>query len=119
MKVMVLMKSSEQSEQGPTLSSKMMRFNEELLKSGIMLAGHGLQPSARGKRLRLSGGQRALVDGPFVASNELVAGFWLWQVRSMEEAVAWAKLIPSPDGGTAEVELRPVLEVEAERWRWQ
>jgi hypothetical protein len=115
MKVMVLMKASEPSEAGrrpsPTLLHKMLRFNEELVKSGIMLAGHGLQPGTQGKRLRLTGGQRPLVESPLAPTSDPVAGFWLWQVRSMDEAVAWAQLIPGLEGETAEVELRPVQEL--------
>jgi hypothetical protein len=117
MKVMVLMKASEQRP-SPALLNRMMRFNEELAKSGIMLAGHGLQPGPQGRRLRLTGTQRALVEGPFAAATERVAGFWLWEVSSLDEALAWAKLIPTPDQGSVEVELRPVLEVPADAERW-
>jgi hypothetical protein len=118
MKVMVLMKVSEQRP-SPALLNKMMRFNEELVKSGIMPAGHGLQPSPQGRRLCLTGTQRTLVEGPFAAMTERVAGFWLWEVSSMDEAMAWAKLIPTPDHGAADVELRPVLEVPADAARWE
>ncbi len=112
MRVMVIVKASEQSEAGVLpdreILSKMGKYNEELVKAGVMLAADGLQASAKGKRVRFSGATRTVIDGPFTESKELIAGFWLWQVRSMEEAVEWLKRAPF-DGGT-EVEIRPVFE---------
>ncbi|HSV51100.1 MAG TPA: YciI family protein, partial [Burkholderiaceae bacterium] len=90
----------------------MGNFNEELVKAGIMLAGEGLHPSARGKRVQFSGSQRSVVDGPFAETKELVAGYWLWQVKSMEEAVAWVKRCPNPMEGESEIEIRPLFEAE-------
>src|SRR5215475_8605666 len=112
MRVMVIVKASQESEAGilpPTeLFEKMGTYNEELVKNGIMLAGEGLQPTSKGKRVRFSGETRTVIDGPFAESKELIAGYWLWQVRSIEEAVEWLKRAPF-DGGT-EVEIRPVFE---------
>ena len=114
MRVIVLVKASKESEAGqmPTeqLLGEMGKFNEQLVKAGIMEAGEGLHPSSRGKRVRFSGGQRTVIDGPFAETKELVAGFWLWTVKSMDEAVEWLKRAPF-DGG-AEVEIRPVFEAE-------
>ena len=116
MRVMVIVKATAASEAGVMPSTELMeamgRYNEELAKAGVMLAGEGLQPSAKGKRVRFSGDQRTVVDGPFAETKELIAGFWLWQVRSMAEAVEWARRCPNPmpDGG--ELELRPVFEAE-------
>jgi hypothetical protein len=115
MRVVVLVKATPESEAGEMPSEKllteMMAFNEELVKAGVMLAGDGLHPSSKGVRVVFSGGERKAIDGPFAETKELVAGYWLWQVKSMEEAVEWAKRIPDPDPGTeAVVELRPVLE---------
>ena len=117
MRVMVIVKADKNSEAGilPTKETKetfaaMGKFNEQLVKAGVMLAGEGLQPSSRGKRVRFSGQQRTVIDGPFTETKELVAGFWLWQVKSMEEAVEWLKRAPF-DGGT-EVEIRQVFEVQ-------
>ena len=114
MRVMVMVKASKDSEAGimPTekLLTEMGRFNEELVKAGVMLAGEGLHPSSKGKRIKFSGGKHTITDGPFTETKELVAGFWLWQVRSMEEAVEWLKR--SPFDGGAEVEIRPVFEAE-------
>ena len=114
MRVMVIVKASQESEAGemPTteILEKMGSYNEELVKAGVMLAGEGLHPSSRGKRIRFSGKERKVIDGPFAETKELIAGFWLWQVKSMEEAVEWLKRAPF-DGGT-EVELRPVFETE-------
>jgi hypothetical protein len=90
----------------------MGRFNEELVQAGVMLAGEGLHPSTRGKRVRFSGSERTVVDGPFAETKELVAGFWIWQVRSMDEAVEWARRCPNPMPGGGELELRPVFETE-------
>jgi hypothetical protein len=114
MRVMVIVKASAESEAGhmpePEILTEMGKFNEQLVKAGVMLAGEGLHPSSKGKRVRFSGSQRTVIDGPFAESKELVAGFWLWQVKSIEEAVEWLKRAPF-DGGT-EVEIRPVFEPE-------
>lgn len=114
MRVMVIVKASKESEAGmlpPTeLFDKMNRFNEELVKNGVMLAGDGLQPTAKGKRVRFEGDKRTVIDGPFAETKELIAGFWLWQVRSIDEAVEWLKR--APFGGGAEIEIRPVYEAE-------
>jgi hypothetical protein len=111
---MVIVKASPESEAGQMPSreilAEMGKFNEQLVKAGVMLAGEGLHPSSKGKRVRFSGKQRTVIDGPFTESKELVAGFWLWQVKSMDEAVEWLKRAPF-DGGT-EVEIRPVFESE-------
>jgi hypothetical protein len=111
MRFMVLVKADKDSEAGvlPTekLLSDMGKFNEELVKAGVMLAGEGLQPSAKGSRVRFSGGKRTVIDGPFSETKELVAGFWLWQVRSKEEAIEWLKRAPFEE---TEVELRQVFE---------
>jgi hypothetical protein len=117
MRVMVLIKADANSEAGimpdAQLLTDMGKYNEELVKAGVMLAGEGLHPSIRGKRVRLSGDQRTVIDGPFTEAKELIAGFWLWQVRSMDEAVEWVKRMPNPMPGTEpEVEIRPVLEAE-------
>jgi hypothetical protein len=117
MRVMVLIKADESSEAGvlpdESLLNEMGRYNEELVKAGVMLAGEGLQPTSRGKRVRFSGDQRTVIDGPFTETKELIAGFWLWQVSSMEEAVEWVKRMPNPmPDTTPEVEIRPVFEAE-------
>ena len=117
MRVMVLIKADQNSEAGVLPDEQLMRdmgrFNEELVRAGVMLAGEGLHPSSRGKRVRLAGDQRTVIDGPFAEAKELIAGFWLWQVRSMEEAVEWVKRMPNPMPGTEpEVEIRPVFETE-------
>jgi hypothetical protein len=116
MKVMVMVKATKDSEAGvmPTqaLLAEMGKFNEELVKAGIMLAGDGLRPSAQGKRVQFSGRNRTVVDGPFTETKELVAGFWIWQVRSIEEAVEWVKRCPNPMPGDSEIEIRPVFEME-------
>jgi hypothetical protein len=113
MRVMVIVKASEQSEAGELpsrgLLEAMGKFNEELTKAGVMLAGEGLQASSKGKRVRFAGKTRSVVDGPFAETKELVAGFWLWQVRSMDEAVEWLKRAPFED---CEVEIRRVSEAE-------
>jgi hypothetical protein len=115
MRVMVMVKATKQSEAGEMPSTEMLaamgNFNEELVKAGVMLAGEGLHPSAAGKRVRFSGSQRQVVDGPFAETKELVAGFWLWQVRSMEEAVEWVKRCPNPMPGPSEIEIRPLYEM--------
>jgi len=114
MRVMVIFKADKNSEAGilpkKELFEKMGKYNEELVKAGIMLAAEGLQATSKGKRVRFSGTQRTVIDGPFTESKELIAGFWLWQVRSMDEAVEWLKRAPF-DGGT-EVEIRQVFEAE-------
>ncbi|SEM08952.1 Uncharacterized conserved protein [Pseudoxanthomonas sp. GM95] len=114
MKVMVIVKASAESEAGvmpPTeLLTAMGRYNEDLVNAGIMLAGDGLHPSSRGARVRFDGTERRVIDGPFAETKELIAGFWLWQVRSLDEAIEWLKRAPF-DGGV-EVELRPVFEME-------
>jgi hypothetical protein len=117
MRVMVIVKADKGSEAGiqPTKETResfaaMGKFNEELVRAGVMLAGEGLQPSSKGKRVKFSGQQRTVTDGPFTEAKELIAGFWLWQVKSMEEAVEWLKRAPF-DGGT-EVEIRQVLEIQ-------
>ena len=116
MRVMVMVKATGASEAGEMPSTELLtamgRFNEELVKAGVMLAGEGLHPSAKGKRVRFSGSQRSVADGPFPATGELVAGFWLWQVKSMEEAVEWVKRCPNPMAGDSEIEIRPVFEAE-------
>jgi hypothetical protein len=114
MRVMVFVKANKESEAGQMPSEKILaemgKFNEELVNAGIMLAGEGLHPSSKGKRVRFSGAERTVIDGPFAETKELIAGFWLWKVKSMDEAVAWLKRAPF-DGGT-EVEIRPVFEAE-------
>jgi hypothetical protein len=114
MRVMVIVKASRESEAGQMPSqeilSRMGKFNEELVNAGVMLAGEGLHPSSKGKRVRFSGSNRTVIDGPFTETKELAAGFWLWKVKSMDEAVEWLKRAPF-DGGT-EVEIRPIFEAE-------
>ena len=116
MRVMVMVKATEQSEAGVMPSEQLLadmgRFNEELVKAGVMLAGEGLHPSSRGARVRFSGKDRSVVDGPFAETRELVAGFWLWQVRSLDEAIEWVKRCPNPHEGPSEIEIRPVFEAE-------
>jgi hypothetical protein len=116
MRVMVMVKATTQSEAGEMPRTEMLaamgKFNEELVKAGVMLAGEGLHPSSRGKRIRFSGSDRSVVDGPFTQTNELVAGFWLWQVKSIEEAVEWVKRCPNPMDGDSEIEIRPLFEAE-------
>jgi hypothetical protein len=116
MRVMVLIKANEDSEAGvmpsEQLLTEMGKFNEELVKAGVMLAGEGLHPSAKGKRVRFAGDKRTVIDGPFAETKELIAGFWLWQVKSMEEAVEWVKRCPNPTGVEAEIEIRQVFEAE-------
>ena len=114
MRVMVLVKATAESETGMMPSSELLetmgKYNEELIKAGIMQAGEGLHPSSRGKRIAFDGPNRTVIDGPFAATSELVAGFWLWQVKDMAEAVAWAKRCPNPMPGPSELEIRPVFE---------
>src|SRR2546428_5483476 len=114
MRVMVVVKANKESEAGVLPSQEILaamgKYNEELVKAGVMLAGEGLQASSKGKRIKFSGGKHTITDGPFTETKELIAGFWLWQVRSMEEAVEWLKRSPF-DGGT-EIEIRQVFEAE-------
>jgi hypothetical protein len=117
MRVMVMVKATKNSEAGVMPSEKILaemgEFNEELVKAGIMLAGEGLHPSSKGKRVRFSGGKKTVIDGPFAATGELVAGFWIWQVGSMEEALEWVRRCPDPmPGEESDVEIRPVFEAE-------
>lgn len=116
MRVIVLIKATQDSEAGVMPSERMLTemtdYNEELVKAGVMLAGEGLHPSSKGKRVRWSDGKVTVVDGPFAETKELVAGFWIWQVKSMDEAVEWARRIPNPGGIHSEVEIRPVFEAE-------
>ena len=116
MKVMVFVKATQESEAGVMPSEKlisdMMKFNEQLVKAGIMKMGDGLQPSSRGKRIHFSGPKRTVIDGPFAETKELVAGFWLWEVKSMDEAVEWAKRCPNPMPGDSDLEIRPFFEAE-------
>jgi hypothetical protein len=117
MRVMVIVKATKNSEAGILPSEKLLtemgKFNEELVKSGILLAGEGLHPSSKGKRVTFAGGKRAVIDGPFAETKELVAGFWLWQVKSMDEAVEWVKRCPDPmPGEEAVIEIRPLFEAD-------
>jgi len=116
MRVMVIVKATKDSEAGVMPSKELItamgKYNEELVKAGIMLAGDGLRPSSKGKRVRFSGSKRTVVDGPFSETKELIAGYWIWQVRSMEEAVEWLKRCPNPMPGESEVEIREFFEAE-------
>jgi hypothetical protein len=116
MRVMVIVKANKESEAGVMPSQKLLtdmgKFNEELVKAGVMLAGDGLQASSKGKRVRFSGEKRIVIDGPFAETKELIAGYWLWQVRSMEEAIQWVKRCPNPHDGESEIEIRQVFEAE-------
>ncbi|MPZ40540.1 MAG: YciI family protein [Rhizobiales bacterium] len=117
MRVMVMVKATKNSEAGVMPSEKLLadmgKFNEELVKAGIMKAGEGLHPSSKGKRVRFSGGKKTVVDGPFSETKELVAGFWIWQVKSMDEALEWVRRCPDPmPGEESEIEVRPVFEAE-------
>jgi hypothetical protein len=116
MKVMVMVKATKDSEAGVMPSEQLLtdmgNYNEELVKAGIMLAGEGLHPSVKGARVRFSGTNRIVTDGPFTETNELVAGFWIWQVKSMAEAIAWVKRCPNPMPGESEIEIRPLFEME-------
>lgn len=125
MRVMVMIKATKNSEAGilpgdprapasyETLLEKMGKFNAELVKAGVMLAGDGLHPSSQGKRVRISGGKRAVIDGPFAETKELIAGFWIWQVKSMDEAIEWVRRCPDPmPGEDSEIEIRRVYEAE-------
>jgi len=116
MRFMILVKASKESEAGvmpsEQLLTEMGKFNEELVKAGVMLAGEGLHPSSKGARVRFSGGKRTVIDGPFAETKELIAGFWLWQVKSKEEAIEWVKRCPNPHNEETEVEIRQVFEAE-------
>jgi hypothetical protein len=116
MRVMVLIKANEQSEAGELpgqeLLEQMTAYNEELVKAGVMLGGDGLHPSSKGVRVEFSGSERKVIDGPFAETKELLAGYWVWQVKSMDEAIEWAKRIPNPTGEHSVVEIRPVFEAE-------
>jgi hypothetical protein len=116
MRFMVIVKANEESEAGvmpsEQLLTEMGKYNEELVKAGIMLAGEGLHPSSRGARVRFSGDKRTVIDGPFSETKELIAGFWLWQVKSMEEAIEWVKRCPNPMNTDSEIEIRQVFEAE-------
>jgi len=116
MRFMVLVKASSESEAGVLPSTELLaamgKYNEELVKAGVMLAGEGLQPSSKGVRIKFSGTKRTVVDGPFTETKELIAGFWLWQCRSKEEAIEWAKRCPNPTGQEGELEIRQVFEAD-------
>jgi hypothetical protein len=117
MRIMVIIKATKNSEAGVMPSEKLLaemgNFNEQLVKAGVMLAGDGLKPSSKGKRVRFAGGKRSVIDGPFAETKELIAGYWIWQVKSMEEAVEWVRRCPDPmPGEEAEIEIRPVFEAE-------
>jgi len=116
MRFMIMVKATKDSEAGKmpdeTLLAEMGKFNEELVKAGVMLAGEGLHPSSEGARVRFSGAKRTVIDGPFTETKELVAGFWLWQVKSREEAIEWVKRCPNPMPGESEIEIRQIFEAE-------
>ena len=116
MRFMVMVKANQDSEAGvmpsETLLAEMGKFNEELVKAGVLLAAEGLQPTSKGARVKFSGSKRSVIDGPFAESKELIAGFWLWQVKSMEEAIEWVKRCPNPFEGESEIEIRQVFEAE-------
>jgi hypothetical protein len=116
MRFMVMVKADQSSEAGVLPDEKLLtamgKFNEELVKAGVMLAGEGLQPSSKGARVKFSGDKRTVVDGPFAETKELVAGFWLWQVKSKEEAIEWVKRCPNPMPGDSEIEIRQVFEAD-------
>ncbi len=113
---MILVKANKDSEAGvlpdEKLLTEMGRFNDQLVEAGVMLAGEGLKPSSEGARVRFSGKERTVVAGPFTETKELIAGFWLWQVSSMDEAIEWVKRCPNPHDGESEIEIRPVFETE-------
>ena len=116
MRFMVMVKANRDTEQGVMPSTELLtamgKYNEELVKAGVMLAGEGLQPSAKGARVRFSGDKRTVVDGPFAETKELVAGFWIFQVKSLAEAIEWVKRCPNPTGEESEIEIRQILEIE-------
>ena len=116
MRFMIIIKANKDSEAGvlpdEKLLTEMGKYNEELVKAGVMLAGEGLHPSSKGARVQFSGGKQIVIDGPFAEAKELIAGFWLWQVESKEEAIEWVKRCPNPMGVEAEIEIRQVFEAE-------
>ena len=116
MRVLVIVKASKDSEAGvmpdEKLLTEMGKFNEELVKAGIMLAGEGLHPSSKGTRVRFSGTKRTVIDGPFAETKELIAGYWLWRVKSLQEAIEWVKRCPNPMREESEIEIRPLFEIE-------
>jgi hypothetical protein len=116
MRFMILIKADKHTEAGilpdEKLLTEMGRFNEELVKAGVLLAGEGLHPSSKGVRVRFSGAKRTVIDGPFAGTKDLIAGFWLWQVKSMAEAIEWVKRCPNPTGAEGEIEIRRVFEAE-------
>ena len=116
MRFMVLIKANKDTEAGvmpsEQLLTEMGKYNEELVKAGVMLAGEGLHPSSKGARIKFSGGKRAVIDGPFAETKELIAGFWMWKVGSLQEAIDWAKRCPNPTGANGEIEIRQVFEAE-------
>ena len=116
MRFMILIKADKNTEAGVLPSEKLLRemgkFNEELVKAGVMLAGEGLQPSSKGARVRFSGGKRTVLDGPFTETKELICGFWIWQVKSKQEAIEWVRRCPDPLEGDAEIEIRQIFEAE-------
>ena len=116
MRVMVIVKASKESESGAMPDEKILtamgNFNEELVKAGIMLAGEGLHPSSKAKRVRFSGSRRTVIDGPFAETKELIAGYWIWKVKSMEEAVEWVKRSPNPHNEESDIEIRQIFETE-------
>ena len=116
MRVMVLVKANEESESGVLPSTELLaamgEYNEELVKAGIMLDGEGLHPSSKGARIQFSGDQRSVIDGPFTETKELIAGYWIWQVRDLDEAIEWAKRCPNPMEGESVLEIRPVFEAD-------
>lgn len=116
MRFLVMVKASADSEAGKMPSTELLtamgKYNEELVKAGVMLAGEGLQPSSKGARVKFSGSKRSVIDGPFAETKELIAGFWLWQCRSREEAIEWAKRCPNPTGDEGELEIRQVFEAD-------
>jgi hypothetical protein len=117
MRFMVIVKATKESEvvgalPDPQLLAEMGKFNEELIKAGIMLAADGLQPSAKGARVHFSGKDRTVIDGPFAETKELIAGYWIWQVKSLEEAIEWVKRCPNPHAGESDIEIRQIFEME-------
>jgi hypothetical protein len=116
MRVMVMVKATQESEAGTMPSQQMltdmMKFNEELVNAGVMLAGEGLHPSSKAKRVHFSGAKRTVTDGPFAETKELIAGYWIWKVNSMEEAVEWVRKCPNPMNGESDIDIRPIFEAE-------
>jgi hypothetical protein len=116
MRVMVLIKANKDTEAGvmpsEQLLTEMMKYNEELVKAGIMFSGEGLHPSSKSARVKFSGEKRTVIDGPFTETKELIAGFWMWKVNSLQEAIEWVKRCPNPTGQESEIEIRPVFEME-------